>query len=260
LGKIRLGFRDESGVPHKTPYFVIPEDHPDRERLTQLFGEEPKSLRVLIPLEDEEEWATQYYRSYSLSRGLVCKGDGETAMQMQEAKTGKLVNKETGTITMKEVPCHGRDCPHYRAKKCRESMNLRFILPEMPGLGVWQVDTGSINSILNINSCARLIRKAFGRISMIPLTLSLDPVDVSNPQDGRKQTVYVMSLRTDVTLEELADAAREQARTLAVGGPDLERQWEADTEDIVNALYGEQQADSRQRSANSQQLSGATEG
>jgi hypothetical protein len=239
LGKIRLGYRDEAGVPHRTPHFVVPEGHPDRDRMIELFGEEPRSLRVLIPLEDEEKWATQYYRSYVLSRGLVCKGDGETAMQMQDVKTGKLVNKDAGTIRIKEVPCRGRGCAHYRAGKCKESMNLRFILPDVPGLGIWQIDTRSINSILNINSCASLIRKAFGRISMIPLTLSLEPAQVSVPEDGKQQTVYVLNLRTDVTLGELADAARDQARTLTLASPALERRWDAETEEMINSLYGE---------------------
>jgi len=66
-------------------------------------------------------------------------------------------------------------------------MNLRFILPEVPGLGIWQIDTGSKNSILNINSCALMIGKAFGRITTIPLLLTIEPMDVTNPRN-RKET------------------------------------------------------------------------
>ena len=93
-------------------------------------------------------------------------------------------------------------------------MNLKFILPEIPGIGVWQINTGSINSILNINSCAKVIKRAFGRISLIPLTLSLEPIEVNNPESGKKLTAYVLNLRTSITLAQLADAAREQSRNL----------------------------------------------
>src|SRR4030042_4575992 len=104
--------------------------------------------------------------------GLVCKGDGETAMRMIDVATGELpVHDKAGTVRLNEIKCLAHDCPEYQAKKCHEVMNLRFVLPEVPGLGVWQIDNGSKNSILNINSCAKVIKRAFGRVSMIPLKL-----------------------------------------------------------------------------------------
>lgn len=238
LGKIKLGYRDkERGFPVKTDYFVLPEDHSDNKRLVELFGAKPKELRILIPVEDEEQWATQYYKSYNLTRGLVCKGDGETATRMVDIKTNNLPTKETVTVEFKDVTCAGRDCPEYKAGKCGEVMNLKFLLPEVPGIGVWQIDTGSINSILNINSCARVIKKAFGRISLIPLTLSLEPIEVNNPKDGKRQTVYVLNLRTNVTLAQLADNAREQVKALALEAPDYAAIMEERTERDIEELW-----------------------
>ena len=69
------------------------------------FGEKPKELRILIPVEDDEQWATQYYKAYNLTRGLVCKGDGETATRMVDIKTGDLPVKETVTVSMKDMTC-----------------------------------------------------------------------------------------------------------------------------------------------------------
>jgi hypothetical protein len=240
LGKIHLGTKNpEKGYPMKADHFVFPKDHSDYEKLVKTFGAEPKELRVLIPVEDEEQWATQYYKAYNLTRGLVCKGDGDTAMRQIDVKTGDLPSKETLTTTMKEMPCAGRDCPDYKAKKCHEAMNLRFILPEIPGLGVWQIDTGSINSILNINSSAKIIKKAFGRISMIPLILSFKPAKAKNPQDGKQQTIYVLNLETNITLAQLADVAREQAKTLMLEAPDLGKEYDLETERLTEELFGE---------------------
>jgi hypothetical protein len=240
LGKIKLGTKNpEKGYPMKADHFVFPKDHSDYEKLVKTFGAEPKELRVLIPVEDEEQWATQYYKAYNLTRGLVCKGDGDTAMRQIDVKTGDLPSKETLTTTMKEMPCAGRDCPDYKAKKCHEVMNFRFILPEIPGLGVWQIDTGSINSILNINSSAKIIKKAFGRISMIPLILSFKPAKAKNPQDGKQQTIYVLNLETNITLAQLADVAREQAKTLMLEAPDLGKEYDLETERLTEELFGE---------------------
>jgi len=231
LGKFHLGIKDPvKGYPIKTDYFVIPKDHQDYAKIVKLFGEKPKELRVLIPSEDIEEWAPQYYKAYNMTYGLVCKGDGKTAMRMVDIKTKELPNKATGTTTMIDLDCKGKECPFYKDKKCGETMNLHIVLPDVPGLGVWQIDTGSINSILNINSCAKLIKIAFGRISNIPLKLTLEPISVNNPENGKKQTVYVLNLRSDVTLAQLAEAARLQSKTFMLEAPDMAAAWDAQVE------------------------------
>jgi len=243
LGKIHLGIKAKNakGVeyPQKVDHFVLPKDHSDYTKMVELFGEEPKELRILIPVEDEEQWATQYYKAYNLTYGLVCKGDGEFAMRMVDQATGDLpVAKKAGTVKLQEMPCAGRDCPDYQAKKCHEVMNLKFIIPEVPGLGVWQIDTGSKNSILNINSCARIIKRAFGRVSLIPLRLTFEPIEVNNPEDGKRQTVYVLNLRTDVTMAQLADQAREQSKMFMLEAPDLEAMAEIQVEQDIDDLWG----------------------
>lgn len=248
LGKIHLGIKHpQKGYPMKTDYFVLPKDHSDYAKLVEIFGEKPKELRILIPVEDEEQWAPQYYKSYNQTYGLVCKGDGEMALRMVDIKTGELPVKErVDTVELREIICGGKNCPIYKNKEkgkaqCHEVMNLRFILPEVPGLGVWQVDTGSINSILNINSCAKIIKRAFGRISLIPLKLTLESIPVNNPETGKKQTVYVLNLRTDVTLAQLADVAREQAKIFRIEAPDLEAVFEEEVEKDIEDLWGTEQ-------------------
>lgn len=247
LGKIHLGIKaqNKDGVefPQKTDYFVFPKDHSAYSSLVELFGEKPKELRILIPVEDDEQWATQYYRAYNLTYGLVCKGDGEKALRMIDIKTEELpIANKAGTVSLDEIDCLGADCPIYknRAKgkpQCHEVMNLKFLIPEVPGLGVWQIDTGSKNSILNINSCAKIIKRAFGRISLIPLKLTLESIQVNNPEDGRKQTVYVLNLRTDVTIAQLADQAREQAKVFMLEAPDLEAMADAQLEKDIDDLW-----------------------
>lgn len=241
LGKIHLGYRDpnKNNAPVKTNYFVLPKDHSDYKKLVEAFGAQPKELRILIPPVEDDVWATQYYKAYNATRGLVCKGDGEMAMRMVDAKTGALPDRETGTIAMTEMTCAGKDCPEYKAKKCGEVMNLRFILPEVPGLGIWQIDTGSINSILNINSCAKMIKNAFGRISLIPLKLTLEPIEVNTPDTGKKQTVFVLNLRTTVTIAQLADVAREQAKVLSLKPGDLETAYEEQVQNDIETLWPE---------------------
>ena len=241
LGKIHLGLPPEPGknYPRKTEYFVLPKDNPAYNDLVRLFGEKPKELRVMIPAEDEELWASQYLKAYDMTHGLVCKGDGITATRLVDAKTQKWPSKDATTTTMIDMPCPGPDCPDYKAKKCGEQMNLQVIIPEVPGLGIWQIDTGSKNSIININSCAKIIKMAFGRLSRIPLTLSLESAEVKNPENGKRQTVYVMNLRANVTLAELASSAKAIDKSLLLTSPEFEAVLSEETERNIEELWGD---------------------
>lgn len=214
LGKIHLGIKKTKTVngreveyPSAVDYFVCPPE------VQAVFGEKPKELRILIPVEDEERFASQYYRCYSRTRGLICKGDGINAVRMIDEETGALAEAKSKKVVMKDIPCQGRECPEYN-KQCREVMNLQFLLPEVAGLGIWQIDTGSINSIKNINSASELIKRIYGRVSMIPLILTIEPHSVQDPE-GKKREVYVLNLRTNQTLLELMETA--SAKRLTVG-------------------------------------------
>ena len=208
IGKIHLGIKHATkGYPIATDYFVFPADHPQYQDLVDTFGEKPNVLQIVFPVADEEQVASQYYRQYSQSRGLVCKGDGLKCNMVVDAKTGKKATAETKETEWAEHPCGGRACPDYGAKKCKEVMNLQFMLPQIPGLGVWQIDTSSINSIINVNSQFALIRSVYGTIGMVPVILSLEPKEVKSPDDGKLKTVRVLHIRSGDTLLEAAQKA-----------------------------------------------------
>lgn len=201
LGKIRLGVKiegKESSYPKAVDYFVCPSE------VEAVFGEKPKELKIMFPTEDPSQWASQYYRAYSSSRGLVCKGDGEKAIAMVDRESGEVVQRETKATALQEMACSPDVCEAFKKKQCRPVMNLQFLLPEVPGLGIWQLDTSSFHSIRNINSSVALIKGLLGRISMVSLQLRVVPLEVA--PDGKKKNVYVLELVAPYTLSQaLAD-------------------------------------------------------
>lgn len=230
IGKIHLGIKkvNAKGVeyPSATDYFVCPPE------IMKIYGEQPKSFPIIIPVEDGEYWASQYYRAYSQTRGLICKGDGEKCQRMIDTNSGDIAGKDTKEVVWKEGTCEGRECQMYQAKKCSEMMCLQFMLPDVPGVGVWQIDTGSINSIRNINSEAALIKSLCGRIAMIPLLLTLEEQGVINPDDGKKKNVHVMHLRQRETLQTLLSDSQKPIYELlappvdeAQAARDIEEYW-----------------------------------
>ena len=141
---------------------------------------------------------------------------------MIDTDTGDLVNKDSLNTQMAEMTCEGRECPNYAKGNCREIMNLQFMLPKISGLGVWQIDTSSINSIRNINSCIELIRAVYGRVRMVPLFLSIEPIEVT-PPNVKKKTVHVLNLRSMDSMIQAAINARKTPLELVVGAVGVEQ-------------------------------------
>jgi hypothetical protein len=230
IGKIHLGIKVEKldsktgepvyntrgeiiTYPKATDYFVCPPE------VQSVYGEKPDRLDVIIPVEDDEMWCHQYYRQYSRMWGLICKGTGETCNRKIDRQTGAIANRDTKDYVWKDMPCPGRECPDYQGKKCQETMNLQFLLPRVPGLGVWQIDTGSVNSIRNINDNAAMLRAVCDRVSWIPLSLTLEPKEVINPDDGKKKVVRCLNLRHDKGLLEILEARDKPRTTLLIPMP-----------------------------------------
>ena len=200
IGKIRLGIKKKHSngreYPAATDYFVCPPE------VQAIYGPEPKELTIVLPTADPEVVAPTWYKAYQLGRGLACKGDGETANRLiADGKAGTdEAGRPQGPLPTRDdekvdwhfgLRCPGRQCPDYEQGNCREMMNFQFLMPDVEGYGVWQMDTGSYHGITGIyDSLAYL--KLFGDVAGVPLRLTLEPKEVS--PDGRKKTVHVPRL------------------------------------------------------------------
>jgi hypothetical protein len=255
LGKIHLGIKaaNSRGVeyPKKTDYFVCP------ELVHSVYGEQPRELDILFPYEDVDVFASVYYRAYSYSRGLICRGDGELAdrtvdVTIATAPTDSVEDNplphrdsKPENLETRQIVCAGSDCPDYQAGSCRQMMMLQFLLPNVPGLGVWQIDTSSWNSMRNILGGIELVRAMCGRISMIPLKLQLVPLEVTPQASGRRDTVYVLNLSADFAAIDLAkrksigDVLISAAKMLPEPDDEVPEDLVLDREIMVDADTGE---------------------
>ncbi len=222
LGKIHLGIKAQTAegktYPKAVDYFVCPPE------VASIFGEQPRELNIMFPVEDPDKFASQWYKCYSSYRGLVCKGDGEKCLRLVDVATGDFAHRDTKETTMREAACQGEECTQYKDKKCKAVMNLQFLLPDVPGLGIYQLDTSSANSIIAVNSALDLVRNVCGRVSMIPLKLTVEPKEVQ--ADGRKKTVYVLNVRVGVKLAEIQKVAALPPRQVLLPPPDEDEEPE----------------------------------
>lgn len=202
-GKIRLGQKAVSQrtgreYPEKSDHYIFdPEDASLTTKFIELFGEKPRRLKVAFASEDPEQVFPQHYKLYG-SSGLICKGDGQCAMRR---------NDEADLI---EVECPGpENCDFALARGvhgkpgCKQVASLQFFIPDLPVMQVFQIDTSSYNSIINLNSQLDVLRRIAGRISFLPVDLILKPQEATNPETGKKIIIYVLDLVVGVGLAQI---------------------------------------------------------
>ena len=193
LGKIRLGVViQEPGkkpYPRATDHFVVP------PAVAKLYGEEPKDLPIMFPGDDPARLFPQDYKMYR-SAGLWCSGNGETAKRWTDR--GEL----------KELVC---PCPYLESGECSPTATLNFLLPDVPGIGVWQITTTNQRSIVSLNTSLELFssRNMFGGLAGIPFQLKLrpEPLQRFDEKAGRmvKQTLQVLSLDSLLPIREIIE-------------------------------------------------------
>jgi hypothetical protein len=145
-------------------------------------------------------------------------------MRLCTRGTEAWADRDSKDVENKELKCPGQACPKIQAKGCKPVMNLQFMLPEVPGLGVYQLDTSSIYSIINVNSELDFIAATVGgRIAMIPLRLTMEPKEVTPRENGgKKKTVQVIHIRTalGVTFDHMQRLAAAPVNPYLLEAPD----------------------------------------
>jgi hypothetical protein len=208
LGKIRLGEKKLSQAGKEYPaavdYFVCKADESTpaaaAEAFRSVYGDKPREIDVMFPVDDLEKVFPNALRCYKSGAGLYCRGDGEVAQRRTE--DGQWM----------DVACPYEDCELFAKKHCRPVGTLQFLLPKVPGVGVWQIDTSSFHSIVNLNSGIDFIRSLTGgRFAGLMLKLRVVAKEVS--PDGKKKTVFVMELKDEEA--RLADVLAASTKTMA---------------------------------------------
>lgn len=202
VGKIRLGIKKVSAktgkeYPTETDYFVCPPE------IQAKYGKEPKSLPVMLPVEDEEMLLRQYYACYGGNQKLKCQGDAEFCAR----------RKDDGQI--EELPCPGPlKCDFGAKNKCAARIDIMVVLPDVNCGSTYQLSTGSINSDIDIRSGIEMAKHLYGRISWVPMMLVREEKKIADPATGKMQTHWPVKLYPNATITEVNTIRQDTKRIL----------------------------------------------
>jgi hypothetical protein len=218
LGHVRLGIRVD-GLPRATDHFIFdPETQDEQERqrllaeIKALFGEKPKRLRIVFPTDYPDEAAVSGFRAYTKTRGAVCRGDGLSAVRLVDTATGAMADAETQEVAQRVITCPGGpECAEFANEQCKAIMFLQFMIPELPGLGVWQCNLGSPVAMERILSVLDAVVHALGSIAWVPFHLDLIREEVQVQSLGRKFRVSRPQVTPDASILQLLEARQKGA-------------------------------------------------
>jgi hypothetical protein len=243
LGEKRVSPKTGGEYPAAVDYFIFdPADRSLLEPFKAIYGEKPRSLRIYFPSDDPAVFFPQWLKCYGRSKGLFCKGDGKTATRVQVDDNGKAVYDKDGFPVLHEIECPHEECEYYQRKQCRPIGSLLFLLRDFGGLRVWQIDTSSWNSIVNINSKVRQIRTLTGgRIAFLPLTLVLVPHQAN--VGGSRKVVYVLDLNADFPIEKAVQGRMQEMLALPEPPPEIPEASDALPDDLYPATAFDERSD-----------------
>jgi len=224
LGKIRLGVKKMTQAgkeyPAEVDYFVVPDE------IKRKFGEMPKTLPVMIAVEDEEKSLRQYYACYGSSQRIKCQGDGEIAERRDEK--GKIFQ-----VTCPSPP----DCDFAKLHKCHARIDIMLVLPDINMGGCYQLSSGSVNTDIDLRSGLEMARYLFGRVSWVPMMITREERKIPDPETGKMQTHWPVRLYPTATVSEVnqirTDTKRiiERQERFALPEPIIEGEFKSEPED-----------------------------
>lgn len=201
-GYLRLGekVRNSAGkeYPKAIDYFLADFDDPDNEAIfTRLYGEKPKRVTVCLAYDTQDECFPQFYKCYGAS-GLKCKGDGESADRWID---GALVE---GLVC--DTPIHCDFAMENKDKSgkpgCKQSGSLQFFIKGIPGLQIFQINTTSRNSFININTAIGTLTWLRSGKSIRGVWFDLVVRPHETMAEGKKKTVFVLDAVLPVSLDD----------------------------------------------------------
>lgn len=219
LGKIKLGIKLDTGGMKETDYFVCPVE------VQNVFGEQPKELKVMFPVNDDAVAYREAYKWYGAG-SIKCYGNGDTAMRRvdcltpdQKKQLGDTIKdaKQHDMVEIDECPC-----PLLDSRACRLVGSLYVMLPDVSLGGVYQIDVHSLYGVKNIKAALALTRAVTrivfppdGSIAGIEHVLTRVPTSIQDPSKGVKRTHHIIMLRHTLTADRLKEMMKNKPAQLA---------------------------------------------
>jgi hypothetical protein len=250
IGRIRLGFKVVKGnaeFPAELPFFMLPVEVAKQygnkdpmvmvERAKEMgvtrqdvltfisrHGDRmAEAIEIMLPINEQGAIFPQAYKFYGSSKGIKCIGDGEIAWEDGQQRT---------------CPCERLKTEDNPKGACTLRGSLMCLLPKVNMGGIYQIDVGSYNSVIDVNSGMDYVSSIVGRFAMVPLLLQRIPTVTHHADQKQIHFTLQLLLHPTINIELLNSLRIDTARILETTShlalePPRDINPELDTEGII---------------------------
>lgn len=147
VGFIKIGMKNERGLPQSVDYFIPVGKYANL--FTQAYGEKPQTIQIVFPDDDPEKVCNERYEYRDDDGRLIAEGNGEVFKVWDGQKYEQLTIEQYPNL----MAGISKRYPNRAVKKGLDgwkiTLTLTFIVPLVRGIaGVWQYTTnGSASTI-----------------------------------------------------------------------------------------------------------------
>jgi len=145
----------------------------------------------MLPTEDATQWASQYFKKiFEKWQTSLPRRRWNIRCQDRYPHRRNYIQWMRKT-ELREITCNPEKCFSYQRGDCRRVAEFAIPVARLPRFGVYQLDTSSFYSMVNVNSSLELISSTCGRLSMLPLSLKL--IEREYKPEAENQTFKILS-------------------------------------------------------------------
>lgn len=150
IGKIKVGIKDEKGLPKSIDYFVSTGKYAGL--FNQAYGDKPQTIQIVFVYDEPEKSCREEYQYRDDAGKLVAYGDGETFFVWNGKQYCQYSTKDYPNLMAGVAEKHPNRAVLNGGDGWIVTLTVTFIIPLVRGVGgVWQFTTkGAASTIPNI--------------------------------------------------------------------------------------------------------------
>lgn len=144
VAKAKIGEKGDRGQPKRLDYIIFVEPQTGRrlQEYQAVFGDRPTSFKALLAADTITDMVDVAWKRYG-KQGLKCRGDGDRGV---DRETGEARQCAGDFGSDGQYACPFANGQNNKAPECKPVLSMRLVVPQIPGLGVVQLDTGGVAS------------------------------------------------------------------------------------------------------------------
>ena len=192
VGFIKIGYKDERGLPRSTDYFSASGKY--ASLFAKAYGDKPQTIQIVFPSDVPAQVCNERYEYRDDDGRLLASGDGDT-FQVWDGKQYQHLSVTDYPNLMTSIE---KRYPNKQYQRTGDGwsiiLTLNFIIPCVQGIaGVWQFSTkGTASTIPQIRDVFDAMLQAKGYVRGIIFDLNVQFAKSQKPGDKSRYPVVSM--------------------------------------------------------------------